>query len=107
MAAASATTATELAAAAAAPDSVAVATTAPAPVPVTAPPMPTGVTLRVGDQPDYLKTLLSLSGEDQHLPYTLTYGSFVGGPPMLQAFQADALDAGFIRTTPGSSVRRR
>ena len=100
MAAASATTATELAAAAAAPDSVEVATTAPAPVPVTAPPMPTGVTLRVGDQPDYLKTLLSLSGEDQNLPYTLTYGSFVGGPPMLQAFQADALDAGFIRTTP-------
>ena len=86
MAAASATTATELAAAAAAPDSVEVATTAPAPVPVTAPPMPTGVTLRVGDQPDYLKTLLSLSGEDQNLPYTLTYGSFATVPPTLQAF---------------------
>ncbi len=75
------------------------ATTATA-APVTAPAVPAGVTLRVGDQLDYLKTVLSLSGQDKDFPYALSYGSFVGGPPMLQAFQAGDLDAGFIGTTP-------
>ncbi|MCU1368783.1 MAG: hypothetical protein JWN39_4422 [Ilumatobacteraceae bacterium] len=69
-------------------------------VPVTAPPVPAGVTLRLGDQLDYLKTVLSLSGQDQNLPYTIDYSAFLGGPAMLQAFQAGAIDAGFIGTTP-------
>jgi sulfonate transport system substrate-binding protein len=70
------------------------------PTAVTAPRVPDGVTIRIGDQLDYLKTLLSLSGQDQGFPYTIEYSAFVGGPPMLQAFQAGALDAGFIGTTP-------
>ena len=62
--------------------------------------IPKGTTLRVGDQLDYLKTLLSLSGEDKDFPYTVKYSSFVGGPPMLQAFQGGALDTGFVGSTP-------
>ncbi|MCU1399309.1 MAG: hypothetical protein JWN62_2418 [Acidimicrobiales bacterium] len=69
-------------------------------VPVTAPPVPAGVTLRIGDQLDYLKTVLGEAGQDQDFPYTVDYAAFVGGPPMLQAFQGGALDAGFIGTTP-------
>jgi sulfonate transport system substrate-binding protein len=69
--------------------------------PVTAPEtIPEGVTLRVGDQFDYLKTVLDLSGEDQDLPYDVEYSTFLGGPPMLQAFQGDAIDIGFVGSTP-------
>lgn len=76
----------------------AASTTAP-PVAVDAT-IPEGTTLRVGDQLDYLKTVLGLAGEDQDLPYEVEYSSFVGGPPMLQAFQAGAIDTGFVGSTP-------
>lgn len=72
-------------------------TAAPVRVPET---IPEGVTLRVGDQLDYLQTVLGLAGEDQELPYEVEYASFIGGPPMLQAFQGDAIDIGFVGSTP-------
>lgn len=72
-------------------------TAAPVTVPET---IPDGVTLRVGDQLDYLQTVLELAGEHQDLPYDVEYASFVGGPPMLQAFQGDAIDIGFVGSTP-------
>ncbi|CAN5679681.1 ABC transporter substrate-binding protein [soil metagenome] len=72
-------------------------TAAPVTVPTS---IPEGTTLRVGDQLDHLKTILKLSGQDQDLDYEIDYASFVGGPPMLQAFQGDALDAGFVASTP-------
>ena len=62
--------------------------------------IPAGTTLRVGDQLDYLKTVLSLAGEDKDFPYEVQYSSFVGGPPMLQAFQGGSLDTGFVGSTP-------
>jgi sulfonate transport system substrate-binding protein len=62
--------------------------------------IPAGTTLRVGDQLDYLKTVLKLSGEDQDFPYKVEYSAFVGGPPMLQAFQGGSIDAGFVGSTP-------
>jgi sulfonate transport system substrate-binding protein len=69
--------------------------------PVTAPEtIPDGVKLRVGDQFDYLQTVLELSGEDEDLPYDVEYATFLGGPPMLQAFQGDAIDIGFVGSTP-------
>lgn len=74
-------------------------TTTAAPV-TTAATIPAGVTLRVGDQLDYLKTVLALAGEDQDFDYTVEYSAFIGGPPMLQAFQAGALDTGFVGSTP-------
>ncbi|HEX7132190.1 MAG TPA: ABC transporter substrate-binding protein [Iamia sp.] len=69
--------------------------------PVTVPEtIPDGVTLRVGDQLDYLQTVLGLAGEDEDLPYEVEYSTFVGGPAMLQAFQGDAIDIGFVGSTP-------
>jgi sulfonate transport system substrate-binding protein len=62
--------------------------------------IPAGTTLRVGDQLEYLQTILRLSGEDEDFPYEVEYSSFVGGPPMLQAFQGGALDTGFVGSTP-------
>lgn len=62
--------------------------------------VPAGTTLRVGDQLDYLKTVLKLAGEDQNFPYKVEYSAFVGGPPMLQAFQAGSIDTGFVGSTP-------
>ncbi len=72
-------------------------TAAPVSVPET---IPDGVTLRVGDQLEYLQTVLGLAGEDQDLPYDVEYAAFIGGPPMLQAFQGDAIDVGFVGSTP-------
>jgi sulfonate transport system substrate-binding protein len=62
--------------------------------------VPRGTTLRVGDQLNYLKNVLELTGQDANVPYTIEYSSFIGGPPMLQAFQAGALDIGFVGSTP-------
>lgn len=62
--------------------------------------VPTGTMLRVGDQLDYLKTVLKLAGEDQDFPYSVKYSAFIGGPPMLQAFQGGAIDTGFVGSTP-------
>jgi sulfonate transport system substrate-binding protein len=62
--------------------------------------IPAGTTLRVGDQLDALKNLLHEGGQDKNFPYKIQYSAFIGGPPMLQAFQAGALDTGFIGSTP-------
>ncbi len=82
---------------AAASDDAPTTTAAPVTVPET---IPDGTTLRIGDQLDYLKVVLAVSGQDQDLPYALEFASFVGGPPMLQAFQGDKVDAGFVASTP-------
>ena len=66
-------------------------------IPATVPP---GTTLRVGDQLEFLQTILSASGEDKGLPYKVKWAGFIGGPPMLQAFHAGAIDAGFVADTP-------
>jgi sulfonate transport system substrate-binding protein len=62
--------------------------------------VPAGTTLRIGDQLEYLQTILSASGEDKDLPYKVKWAGFIGGPPMLQAFHAGAIDAGFVADTP-------
>ena len=62
--------------------------------------IPSGVTLRVGDQLDFLTTLLKLSGQDQGFEYKVEYGNFLGGPAMLQAFQAGETDIGFVADAP-------
>ena len=66
-------------------------------IPATVPP---GTTLRVGDQLEFLQTILSAAGEDKDLPYKVKWAGFIGGPPMLQAFHAGAIDAGFVADTP-------
>ncbi|WP_239395535.1 ABC transporter substrate-binding protein [Frankia sp. CiP3] len=61
---------------------------------------PAGTSLRVADQLTVLETPLRLAGQDKNLPYSVTYSNFVGGPPMLQAFQAGKLDVGWIADAP-------
>jgi len=97
LAAASLATACSSASSQAAGDS---ATSTPASVPTS---IPAGLTLRVGDQLGYLQQSLKVSGQDQDLPYTVDYSAFVGGPPMLQAFQGDAIDVGFVASTPATT----
>ena len=79
-------------------DAGAPATTAPQVIAPTS--IPAGTTLRIGDQLDYLKTVLHVSGQDKGFDYDVDYASFVGGPPMLQAFQGGSVDAGFVASTP-------
>jgi sulfonate transport system substrate-binding protein len=73
------------------------ASNAAADIPATVPP---GTTLRVGDQLEFLQTILKTAGEDKDLPYSVKWAGFIGGPPMLQAFHAGAIDAGFVADTP-------
>jgi sulfonate transport system substrate-binding protein len=67
---------------------------------VTTSSIPAGAVLRVGEQLSNLKTVLAISGEGKNLPYQVDYSEFVGGPPMLQAFEGGSLDVGYIASTP-------
>jgi sulfonate transport system substrate-binding protein len=62
--------------------------------------IPPGTVLRVGEQLHNLSTVLDLGHENQGFTYQLQYSEFVGGPPMLQAFEGGALDMGFVQSTP-------
>jgi sulfonate transport system substrate-binding protein len=62
--------------------------------------VPAGTTLRIGDQLEFIQTILGTAGEDKNLPYKVQWAGFIGGPPMLQAFHAGALDVGFVADTP-------
>lgn len=62
--------------------------------------IPPGTTLRIGDQLDVQKTVLSAGKQDAAFPYAIKWAAFVGGPPMLQAFRADAIDVGYVGDTP-------
>jgi len=62
--------------------------------------IPRGTVLRVGEQLKNLSTALALGHQNQNFPYQVQYSEFVGGPPMLQAFEGGSLDAGFIQSTP-------
>ena len=63
-------------------------------------PVPPGTVLHVGEQLHNLSTALTLGHESQGFTYQVQYSEFVGGPPMLQAFEGGALDIGFIQSTP-------
>jgi sulfonate transport system substrate-binding protein len=62
--------------------------------------IPAGTVLRVGEQLKNLSTVLTLGHQNQNFPYQVQYSEFVGGPPMLQAFEGGSLDVGFIQSTP-------
>lgn len=62
--------------------------------------VPAGTTLRVADQLQALETILGAAGENSHWPFTIQWSNFVGGPPMLQAFEGGSVDVGFVATTP-------
>jgi sulfonate transport system substrate-binding protein len=55
--------------------------------------VPPGTVLRVGDQQDFLKLPLQVSGQDQNFPYTVQYSTFLG-PQIIEGFTAGKLDLG-------------
>lgn len=73
---------------------------APVPAPVGAAQL-SGVTLRAGDQKGIsLRLLLEASGQLDGLPYRVEWSTFTSGPPMLEAINASAVDAGQVGNTP-------
>ncbi len=62
--------------------------------------IPPSTVLRVGEQLKNLSTALQLGHQNQNFPYQVQYSEFVGGPPMLQAFEGGSIDVGFIQSTP-------
>jgi sulfonate transport system substrate-binding protein len=62
--------------------------------------VPAGTKLTVGDQNEELQTLMRASGEQQKLSSQVTYANFLGGPAILEAFRAGALDLATVGNTP-------
>jgi sulfonate transport system substrate-binding protein len=64
------------------------------------PRVPSGTALVVGDQNEVLQTVMAASGEQARLAEKVTYANFLGGPAVLEAFRAGALDLVTIGNTP-------
>ncbi len=64
------------------------------------PRVPSGTALVVGDQNEVLQTVMAASGEQARLAAKVTYANFLGGPAVLEAFRAGALDLATVGNTP-------
>src|ERR1700712_437972 len=62
--------------------------------------VPAGTAIVVGDQNEQLQTLMKASGEQDKLASKATYANFLGGPAILEAFRADALDLATVGNVP-------
>lgn len=62
--------------------------------------VPAGTKLVVADQNEALQTLMRASGEHDRLAAEVTYANFLGGPAILEAFRAGALDLASVGNTP-------
>jgi sulfonate transport system substrate-binding protein len=62
--------------------------------------VPAGTSLRIGDQSQTLELPLKTSGQSEQVQAELEYSTFVGGPPLIEAFNAGALDVGYVGDTP-------
>jgi sulfonate transport system substrate-binding protein len=62
--------------------------------------VPSGTKLVVADQNEVLQTLMRVSGAQQKLSSDITYANFLGGPAILEAFRAGALDLANVGNTP-------
>jgi sulfonate transport system substrate-binding protein len=58
------------------------------------------VTLRIGDQQQFIELPLKLSGQLDNLPYRVQFDEFGSGPLVNQAFGAGAINVGFMGDTP-------
>jgi sulfonate transport system substrate-binding protein len=58
--------------------------------------IPNGVTLRFADQNDSFKQPWELSGVGQGAPYQVSWSTFSGGPPVLEAIRSGAADVGTV-----------
>ncbi|KFC75980.1 Alkanesulfonate ABC transporter substrate-binding protein [Bosea sp. LC85] len=61
---------------------------------------PVGTKLVVADQNEALQTLMRASGAEDRLSSQVTYANFLGGPAILEAFRAGALDLATVGNTP-------
>jgi sulfonate transport system substrate-binding protein len=59
-----------------------------------------GTTIRVGDQQGTLERPLRTSGQIDEVQSALEFSTFIGGPPLLEAFNAGAVDLGYVGDTP-------
>lgn len=64
------------------------------------PQVPSGTALVVGDQNEVLQTVMTASGEQARLRVKVSYANFLGGPAVLEAFRARALDLATVGNTP-------
>jgi sulfonate transport system substrate-binding protein len=62
--------------------------------------VPAGTKLVVADQNEALQTLMRASGAQARLSSSVTYANFLGGPAILEAFRAGALDLATVGNTP-------
>jgi sulfonate transport system substrate-binding protein len=62
--------------------------------------VPNGTALTVADQNEALQTLMIASGEQAKLAGKVTYANFLGGPSILEAFRAHALDLAQVGDAP-------
>ncbi|MEU6644705.1 ABC transporter substrate-binding protein [Saccharomonospora sp. NPDC046836] len=79
------------------------ATDASAPPPTDTPlptTVPSGTKLVVADQNEAVQTLLRASGEHDQLASSVEYANFLGGPSILEAIRADAVDLAAVGDTP-------
>lgn len=62
--------------------------------------VPAGTTLRFADQFEGTELPLQLSGEEAKLSFPITWSEFVGGPAVIQALEANAVDVGVLGDVP-------
>ncbi|WP_332694369.1 ABC transporter substrate-binding protein [Bosea sp. (in: a-proteobacteria)] len=62
--------------------------------------IPAGTKLVIADQNEALQTLMHASGAQGRLSSTVSYANFLGGPAILEAFRAGALDLATVGNTP-------
>jgi len=62
--------------------------------------VPSGTKLVVADQNEALQTLMIASGQQGQLAAAATYANFLGGPSILEAFRAGALNLATVGNTP-------
>jgi hypothetical protein len=69
--------------------------------------VPNATALTVADQNEALQTLMIASGEQAKLAGKVTYANFLGGPSILEAFRAHALDLAQVGDAPPIQAQAR
>lgn len=64
-----------------------------------------GTTLAVADQSEFVRNLLDASGEAPKLGFKASFPNFAGGPAILEAIRAGALDIAYVGDTPPIQAR--
>lgn len=62
--------------------------------------VPDGTTLVFADQNEEVQTLMKASGEGDALASDTEFANFIGGPEILEAIRADAVDVAYVGDTP-------